>query len=539
MSDESKSGDIKASFSEPAGKEPKASGYRKDLGLWSVVFLAIGAILGPAIAYAPVYTVAYAGPIGFLAWIVAMGLILPVALAQAEIGTAWPKAGGVAYYPSRSNGPLVGAINGWASFVGYWLTGPMMAFAFVEYLSFYFPSLYSNGLLTVTGIIVSEIVLLGVFGINMLRIKHMGNINNILTIVTIVLIAVLVIGLLFHFKGSNFTSTAYGGFAPYGVIGFFAAITITIFGYAGFRQPIDYSEEVKDPGRSITLAIILSIVITGIIYILLAIVFVGAANFSLLNVKSWGSFITFGAPYATEAQVLGIPALVIIAIVVALIATFKDGIIYYGGAARVGQILGKEDKYFPETFAHLNSKGVPTYSVILILVFTTVLVALGRSLATIIGILVDGYLISYVSGPISLAVFRKTAPNANRPYKLPAASILAPFAFIVTNLMVYWSGFSVIIYIVPLDLAGIILIIFYNRRNKVNAKAYLYGIYLPIYFAFLFIFSYFTQGAFSSGNISSILIDTIIFSVVSLIFYYAGVYSGVKGNKYYKGILDE
>ena len=537
MSDESKSGNIRGGSNESAGKERKMHGYRKELGTWSVVFLALGAILGSAIAYAPVYTVAYAGPSGILAWIVAMLMIIPVGLVYAELGTAWPKAGGVAFYPSRSNGPLVGAINGWASFVGYTLVAPVTVFALVEYASFYFPSLYPNGTLSITGIIVAEILLLAIFGINLLRIKHMGFINNLLTIVTVALIAILVIGLLFFFKGSNFTS--YGGFAPYGAIGFFSAVTVTIFGYAGFRQPIDYAEEVKDPGRSIPRAIVLSIVISGIIYILLAFAFVASVNFHLLNVSSWSEFLNFGAPYATEAQALGISALVIVAIVVALIATFRDGVIYFGGGARVGQILAREDKYLPEWLAPLSSKGIPKYSAILELVISMVLVALGRSLATIVGVLVDGFLISYLTGPISLTVFRKTVPNANRPYKLPAASVLAPIAFIVTSLMVYWSGFSAIMYIVPLDLAGILLILFYYRRTKVNAKGYLYGMFLPIYLVFVLIFSYFTQGAFSSSNLSLIMIDNFIFIIVSLIFYYVGVYYGVKGSKYYKGILDE
>ncbi len=505
MSDESKSGDIPTGSKDSVGKEHKVSGYRKDLGTWSVVFLALGAILGPAVAYAPVYTVAFAGPSGILAWFVAMFMLIPVGLVYSELGTAWPKAGGIAHYPSRSNGPLVGAINGWSSFVGYLLVSPVIVFAVVEYASFYVPSFYSGGLLSTTGIIVSEVVLLAVFGINMLRIKHMGNINNWLTVVTIILIAVTVIGLLFFFHGSNFTSKSYGGIAPFGAIGFFSAITITIFGYGGFRQPIDYSEEVKNPGRSIPLAVVLSIVISGIIYALLAFVFVGAANFGLFNVTSWGAFTAYASPYATEAQVLAIPAIVIVAIIVALIATFKDGIIYYGGAARVGQILGKEDKYLPKAMGHLSPKGVPIYSVILVLVVSIVLVALGRSLASIIGLMVDAFLISYAPGPISLAVFRKTAPNANRPYKLPAASILAPIAFIVTVLMVYWSGFVAILYVVPLDLAGVVLILLYNRHTKVNGMGYLYGIYLPIFLVFVFIFSYFTKGAFSAGNLNSIL----------------------------------
>jgi len=538
MADESKNEDIKADSNEPVGKEHEVYRYRKELGTWSVVLLALGAILGPAIAYDPVYTVAYAGPIGIIAWLVAMLMIIPVGLVTAELGTTWPKAGGVAFYPSRSNGPLVGAIAGWSSFVGYMLTGPIIAFAFVEYLSFYFPSLYQNGLLSVQGIIVAEIIMLALFGINQLEIKYMGDMNNVLTIVTIVLAAILVGVLLSFFKGSNFTSASYGGFAPYGALGFFSAITVTIFGYAGFRQPVDYAEEVKDPGKSISRAIILSIVISGIIYMLLAFAFVASVNFHLLNVSSWNDFLDFGAPYATEAQALGLSALVGVAMVSALIATFKDGVIYYGGAARVGQILAREDKYFPEFLAQLSSEGVPKYSSILVLILSLVIVALGRSLATIVEILSAGYLLSYLMSPISLAVFRKTAPSVNRPYKMPAASILAPIAFVVTSLMIYWSGFSTIIYIVPLDLAGVVLIAFYSRRTKVDIKGYLYGIFLPIYLVFLLVFSYFTQGAFSSGNFTLIMIDNIIFIIVSLIFYYVGVYSGIKGSKYYKGILD-
>ncbi|MCL4333159.1 MAG: APC family permease [Candidatus Thermoplasmatota archaeon] len=534
------SGDTNSSApaaSQEAVKEAQVkSGYRKDLGTWSVVFLALGAILGPAVAYAPVYTIAFAGPIGILSWFVAMIMLIPVGLVYSELGTTWPKAGGIAHYPSRSNGPLVGAINGWSSFVGYLLVSPVIVFAVVEYASFYVPSLYVNGLLTTAGIVVSEVVLLALFGINLLRIKHMGAINNWLTVVTVVLIGVIVIALTFFFHASSFTSSSYGGIAPYGAVGFFTAITFTIFGYGGFRQPIDYSEEVKHPGRSIPRAVVLSIVISGIIYGILAFVFVGAANFAKLGIANWGSLYGNGAPFASEAQSLALPAIVIVAIVVALIATFKDGIIYYGGAARVGQILGKEDRYFPRALGHVSNRGVPTYSVILVMIVSLVLVALGRSLATIIGLMVDAFLISYAPGAISLAVFRKTAPNVNRPYRLPVATVLAPIAFIVTNLMVYWSTFSEIELVIPLDLAGILLMVIYNRYTKVKGMGYLYGIYLPVFMVFTFVFSYFTRSAFTASTVTPILLDTAIFIVVTLVFYYFGVYSGIKGSKYFKGI---
>lgn len=536
MSDEMKSGGLPPA-SQAAAEAPKASGYKRDLGTWSVVLLAIGAILGPAVAYAPVFTVAYAGPIGIMSWFVAMAMLIPVGLVYTELGTTWPKAGGIAHYPSRSNGPLVGAINGWSSFVGYLLVSPVIVFSLVEYAGFYYPSLYNPATgLSVVGIVVAEIALIAIFLINMLRIKHMGAINNWLTVVTIILIAALIIGLLFFYHGGSFTSSAYGGLVPYGAVGFFSAITLTIFGYGGFRQPIDYSEEVKNPGKSIPLAVVLSIVISGIIYALLAFVFVGAANFGLFGAKQWSDFFAYGSPYASLGQTLAIPAIVIIAVVVALIATFKDGIIYYGGASRVGQILGREDKYFPKIMGHVSHRGVPTYSVFLVVIVSVILVALGRSLASVIFLMVDAFLISYSPGPISLMVFRKTAPDVKRPYRLPAASVLAPIAFIVTNLMVFFSGFAAIELVVPLDLAGVFLLIFYNRYTKTKGLGYLYGIYLPVYLVFTFVYSYFSS--FGVAHVIPFPWDTVIYIVVSVVFFYWGVYSGVKGSKYYKGILD-
>ena len=64
--------DLEAGHVEKSENVATGRGYKKDLGTWSVVFLALGAILGPAIAYAPVYTVAFAGPLGILSWFAAM-----------------------------------------------------------------------------------------------------------------------------------------------------------------------------------------------------------------------------------------------------------------------------------------------------------------------------------------------------------------------------------------------------------------------------------------------------------------------------------
>ena len=512
----------------------KKHSYKKDLGLWSVIMLALGGILGNAIAYAPVYTLADAGPIGILAWPMAMVMILPIGLVFAELASTWPKAGGIAYYPSKSNGPLVGAINGWSSMVGYLFVGPGIVFAVVEYLSFYYPSLYANGILTYTGIVVAEIILILIFLVNILRIKHMGNINLILTIVSIILIAIIIIALSFYFKPSNLGSPNVGGFAPYGFTGLFSAITITVFGFGGFRQPIDYSEEVKNPGRSIPIAIVVALLGSGLIFTLEAFVFAGAINFSKFGIAdgNWSALLNYSSPYATIAKTLALPAIIIIAIIAALLATFKDGVIYYGSTARVGEILSREDKFFPKFLGRINKNGLPIFSIVMVLLVTIIIVALGRSLATIVGIIVDGFLLSYAPGAVSLSVFRKTDPDTHRPFRLPLAKVLAPIAFVVANLLVYWSGWSAIEIIVPLDLAGVIFIFVYNHYTKLDGKYAMYGIWLPIYLVVIVVLSYIGSNLFGGHNFIVFPYDTIIFIIITLIFYYIAVEMGIRSVNY-------
>ena len=91
----------------------------------------------------------------------------------------------------------------------------------------------------------------------------------------------------------------------HGFTGLFSAITITVFGFGGFRQPIDYSEEVKNPGRSIPIAIVVALLGSGLIFTLEAFVFAGAINFSKFGIAdgNWSALLNYSSPYATIAKI--------------------------------------------------------------------------------------------------------------------------------------------------------------------------------------------------------------------------------------------
>jgi amino acid transporter len=503
-------------------------GYRKELGFWSVVFLATGAILGPAIGFTPVSVLALAGPSGVIAWIIAFLLILAVAMAYVELGTMWPRAGGVAYYPAKSSGPLVGVMNAWGSFVGYALAVPSIIAAFVEYLSYWFPVLFKGGVLTPLGIGAAILVTLLIFYINTLRIKRMGDINNVFTVLTIVLIIGVIGGLLLYFKPSNFSS--YGGFAPLGASGLFLAISATIYGYGGFRQPIDYAEEVREPGKSIPRAIAVTLVITMIIYLLESLAFTGAINWAGIGVTSgnWAGLLSLPYPFVSAADGVGFVALGLVALIVTLIASFKDGYIYYGSSARVGHTLARYDKYLPNVFTRMSVKGIPIVSVLLVLITSFIYLILLPSFSSLFTVVVSALLLSYAPGPLSLAIFRAKYPNEARPYRLPAYRVTAPFAFVVSSLMIFWSGWAAISVLIPSVFIGLPLLYFYNRNRRITRQDIVYGIWFPVFLVLIIVMSRVSSTAFGGLNIIPFPYDNIIFVIAAAVFYYVGYYSGVR-----------
>ncbi len=503
--------------------------YQKELGLWSVVFLATGAILGPAVGFTPVSVLAFAGPSGMLSWVIAFVLILAVAMSYVELGTMWPRAGGVAYYPARSNGPIVGVMNAWGSLVGYALAVPSIVVAFVEYLSYWFPSLMSNGGLSASGIIVAVVVLLTVFYINTLRIRHMGTLNNIFTVLTIVGLLVIVIALFGHFHSQNFSH--FGGFTPFGASGLFIAISATIYGFGGFRQPIDYAEEVHDPGKTIPKAVAITMVVTLVIYFLESFAFAGAIDWKAMSLASggWGKLLTLGYPFLSVSDGAGLAFIGILAIITTLIASYKDGYIYFGGASRVGYALAKYDSYLPEYFTRMTVNGIPLPSVVLVLVVSTLYIVLLPAFSSLFPLVAGALLLSYAPGPLSLAVFRTKYPDESRPYVMPAYKLLAPFAFVVSTLMIYWSGWNSVHILIPSVFVGLLLLFFYNsRKRRLTSADVAHGIWFPIYQIVLLVISYLGSTDFGGTNAFAFPWDSVVMAIVALGFYYWGYSSGLR-----------
>jgi amino acid transporter len=87
---------------------------------------------------------------------------------------------------------------------------------------------------------------------------------------------------------------------------------------------------------------------------------------------------------------------------------------------------------------------VPWVSLILAFLLGLIFLLPFPSWHSLVGLVTSASVLMYAGAPLSLGAFRRQVPDADRPYRMPGATVVAPLAFIIANLIIYWSGFLVV-----------------------------------------------------------------------------------------------
>ncbi len=467
----------------------------KSLSFWNLFFLSMGGIIGSGWLLAALSADSVAGPSVVISWIIGGVLVLFIALNYAEVSGMLPRSGAIVRYPHLTHGGYLGFILGWA----YLLTGVTVpaieAEAVVSYASTYLKGLdlvtTKAGVAILTwpnGILMAIVLMIFFFGLNYLGIYFLGKFNNIITwwkFIIPILTFILLFALSFH--GSNFT--AFGGFAPLGIKPIFSAIATTgiIFSYLGFRQALDYGGEAKNPQKDVPRATIASVVTGIILYALLQVSFTGGIVWSKLGIKpgDWASLVNnttlAAAPFYHIMKAAQVPLLVAFAVLLLIdgaISPTGTGYIYLGSGTRTFYGMSI-DGYLPKLFQKMNKFNIPIASLIGTLIIGCIFFLPLPSWYQLVGFISSATVLTYTMGGVSLSVMRKTAPGLNRPFRLSAAGILAPVGFLSASLVVYWSGYSVLVNVIAAVFVSLPLFtwIFAVQRNWMKpAVAYPLGL---------------------------------------------------------------
>jgi amino acid transporter len=322
---------------------------------------------------------------------------------------------------------------------------PIEVEAALSYLDHIWPGLVDeNGALVGKGFALAVVLMLVFTLINLAGVNWLAESNKATVIwKTAVPVLTIVVLIAVSFHGSNFT--AGGGFAPFGAHGVFAALPLgVVFALQGFEQAVQMGGEAKNPQKDMPRAVIGAVLIGTLIYLALEVAFIGALDPANL-VNGWANPIGEGdfGPYATIATTLGLGWLAVILYIDAFISPAGTGLIYVGTSARLSYALGHAG-FVPKGISRISARGVPWTSVILAFVVGLICFLPFPSWQGLVGLVTSATVIMYGFAPVTLIALRRSDPHRERPYKLPAAEVMAPLAFIAANLIIYWTDWEAV-----------------------------------------------------------------------------------------------
>ena len=145
----------------------------------------------------------------------------------------------------------------------------------------------------------------------------------------------------------------------------------------------------------------------------------------------------------------------------------------------------------------------------------------------LIGVVSAALVLSYAIAPVTAAGLRRNAPDMPRPFRVRAFCVLGPLSFIISALIVFWSGWDTVSWLLGLQiLMFFIYILFKNQvpTHAVSLRQQIWSsLWLIVFYALVIALSYLS----SFGGISAIAHpwDTLTMAVIALAVYYWGAYT--------------
>jgi amino acid transporter len=493
-------------------------GLSRKVGFWGLLWASEGSIIGSGWLFGALVAASTAGPSALIGWLIASAIVILLALVHAELAGLFPVSGGTSRFPHFAFGNLAGMTFGWASYLQAAATAPIEVLAAIQYLSTtsWGHGLYqSSGTLSAHGIVLAVILMAGFVVLNLIGIRWLTRANNAITTWKVAIPVLTIIVLLAtRLHPGNFT--AGGGFFVHGAVLKSILVSIPtggiVFALLGFEQAAQLGGEAKNPQRDLPRAVILSILIGAAIYTLLQVALIGSLDPRLLASQTWTSLgagnpdpaiVALNAgPFYAIAKVAGLAWLAFILRLDAVVSPFGSGLIYLTTSSRISHALSRSG-YIPRQFERTHRRTlVPVFGVLFSTAVGLVFLLPFPSWSKLVGIVTSASVLMYAPAPLALSALRKSRPDLPRVYRLPAAGLLAPLAFVCATWIMYWSGWQTLTTLMAAMLVGYALIAF-SYAAKLNPAAeriqWRAALWIAPYLIGMLVISYF--GDFGSGGI--------------------------------------
>jgi amino acid transporter len=403
---------------------------RPTLGLFDAVAIIVGIVIGAGIFRAPSIVAGSVSSEGvFIALWVAGGLISLVgALCYAELGSAYPHAGGEYHFLRRAYGDWLGFLFAWARMTVV-QTGAIAAIAFVfgDYATQVLP------LGARSSVIYALLAVVGLTALNVVGTKESKTLQKVLTFsLLLAMAAVIIAGLTVGSDAPRAALPASSG-APFSQL----ALIFILLTYGGWNEAAYITAEVRDPRRNIVRALVIGIVTVTVLYVLLNVAYVNVLG--LEGMKASKAL----AADLMQATLGSGGAIVLSIIVIAAALSTLNATVFTG--ARTNYAVGRDYTLFSALGRWKEGANAPANALILQGAIALLLVLLSSTtpdgFETMVAYTAPAFWLFFMLTGISLFILRRQAPDQPQPFRVPLYPI-TPLLFIAMCGFMLWSSTS-------------------------------------------------------------------------------------------------
>ncbi|HVU21267.1 MAG TPA: amino acid permease [Rhizomicrobium sp.] len=441
-----------------------------------LIAIGVGAIVGTGIYTLTGVGAGLAGPAVVVSFLVCGVICACAAFCYAEMSTLIPVAGSAYTYSYAVLGEIIAWVVGWSLVLEYTVAAAAVAVGWAGHAEALItaagwpvpPDLlhgyFSGGLINLPAILIAGVVTL----LLILGTRESATLNIFLVLIKLSALVLFVVLAMQSFDAANFTP-----FAPFGYgatqgadgknYGMLAAAAIVFFAFYGFDTVSTAAEETKNPERNLTIGIVGSMALCTAIYIVVAMLAVGAMSYTQFSQTHDAAPLV----YILDSLNHGTAAKIVAAAVVIAIPSVILVLMY--GQSRIFFVMAR-DGLLPQRLAAVSkSRGTP---VLMTLITGLVVIAMGATmdLSQIVELANVGTLTAFIAVAVSMLVLRVRDPNRPRVFRTPLPWVVGSIC-VLGCLYLAWSlPTRTQIWFFEWNGAGLVVYFLYGMRASRLAK---------------------------------------------------------------------
>lgn len=475
---------------------------KRTLGLGNLIALGVGAIIGAGLFVQTARAAAeHTGPAITIAFIVAAIGCALAGLCYAEFASMIPIAGSAYTYTYVTMGEVVAWMVGWVLVLEYGVASAAVAISWSEYLNkllvetvgvgipfewchapFQFAADGTQGIINLPAFLI-------IVALSLLLIRGTSQsvmLNNVMVVVKVgIVLAFILIGWRYinpinhvPYIPENIGETKLAAgevgfwdfvsgldFGKFGYSGIVSGAGIIFFAFIGFDAVSTAAQEAKNPNRDMPIAILGSLAICTVLYILFGHVLTGVTNYQEFSTVGKEASVV----YAIETYMNTYSWLSLL-ITVAILAGFTSVIlVMLLGQSRVFFTMS-QDGLLPKVFSVLHPKFKTPYKSNLIFLVFAGLIA-GLLPGEVVGAMTSmGTLFAFALVCLGVLILRKTDPDRHRSFKTPLVPFVPIMGIVVCVIMMAGLGMGNVLRLIIWMGIGFIIYYTYSVKNSVVRK---------------------------------------------------------------------